>query len=279
MGGLLWLGRRRAMSIGRRCLILGLLLIAADASAQTYQILGGTLSGADGRREPFAGNFAAHALIGPTPGSTLLVVRDFALQAGEQTFTPAPPVEFEGPRPLLEVGSAIEVLGNDVPTAQLRSGGEVIRSDELQVTYGFLDFRTEPSNASRAVGLLNDSVPRRLHLAGTLYEVEQSFEIQRLCLPVSDPMLVAEPDPSQSGDISRVATPGLGEMPPSREPGGSVVIRGDGGRLIPADVSIRIEILQPPPNPIPLPFCAVLWPIVPSVERAVGRFALVATAA
>jgi hypothetical protein len=98
---------------------------------------------------------------------------------------------------LLEIGSAIAVVGNDVPTALLRSGGELIRSNELQVTFRFLDFRSEPGDASHAVGVLDDrGVPRRLHLAGTLYEVEQSFETQDVCIRLDDPVIIAQPDPS-----------------------------------------------------------------------------------
>jgi hypothetical protein len=93
------------MTIGRRFSILGLLLFAADASAQNYQILGGTLSGPGSQREPLTGDFAAHAFIGLEPGSMHLFVHDFALQAGEQTFTPAPPCCSKGCDPCSRSGA------------------------------------------------------------------------------------------------------------------------------------------------------------------------------
>lgn len=259
------------------CLVPVLVLTGAGASATDYQILHGTLSGSDGAREALTGRFEAGPFIPLeyVPDQRTLFVHDFAFRAGDRTFTLAggfsfsfeglPAVVFPPPP------DQIRLHGNQVEHVLLRSGGEVVRSDDTQVTLRYLDFRSVASDGGYAVGLLRDGrLPRRLHLEGTLVEVEQSFEIRDFCIRLDDPTLIFEPLPSGSGDVTLVASGGVGQTPLSDEPGGSVSIRGDGGRLIPADVSFRIVIVPP---------CSGLWPIVPPVEHEVGRFELVATAA
>jgi len=264
-------------------LVPALVLIGAGASATDYQILHGTITGSDGAREALTGRFEAgpFILLEYVPDRRTLFVGGFELRAGDRTFTPAGGVMFDGPRTLvvLPPPHQIHLTGNHVEQVLLRSGGEVIRSDEFSVTLRYVDFRSDESDGGSAVGLLRDGrMPRRLDLAGTLVEVEQSFEIPRyVCLPVFEPIsLITEPVSSPSGDVSVVAVGGVGETPLSDEPRGSVSIRGDGGRLIPTDVSFRIVIVPP----LPIPICSSgLLPIDPPVEHEMGRFDLVATAA
>src|SRR5262249_54465069 len=89
----------------------------------------------------------------------------------------------------------------------------------------------------------------------------------------------------------------VGEVPRLDEPGGTISIRRDLAeepRLVPAadlvigigigiapppEAIVPIEIGPPPGEPIALPFCTVLRPILPPVKERVGRFDLVATGA
>jgi hypothetical protein len=262
---------------------LGLVFMGRSAPAADYQILRGTLSGPDGGREALTGHFESEPIITLeyVPGERTLLVDDFALQAGDRSFTRAGPPSFEGIDSVVQIGDVIRLLGNDVDSAWLRSGGDVIRSNPIRVTLRYLDFRSRPDDGGSAVGVLPERrLPRRLHLAGDLVEVEQSFEIQSLCVRLDDPLIGLEPVPGGSGDVSLVAVGGVGEAPRLDEPGGSISIRGDldDPRLIPADIGFRIEIVRGP-DPIPLPFCAALWPILPPVEQVAGRFDLIATGA
>ena len=160
--------------------------MGTNAGAETYQILEGSVFAREiGWNEPLTGSFEATPF---APGSfgtedlTPLHVPDFAMQAGDHVFRPNPPIGFDGLRPalFLEVADQITLLGDEVGLIRMRSGGERVDSSDDHVTFRFLDFRSRPSGERHAIGQLGDSVlPRRLHLEGTLYEVEQSFEVVR----------------------------------------------------------------------------------------------------
>src|SRR4029453_6228152 len=95
-----------------RSRVLGLALVAlltagieSGAAAQTYRILAGALSGPEpGQQQALAGEFSVQVDEGAggqivprtDPLFRTLPVSDFALQAGDRSFAPAPPVQFEG---------------------------------------------------------------------------------------------------------------------------------------------------------------------------------------
>src|SRR3989442_1764825 len=115
-------------------LAVTLALIGVGASADTYQILRGTLTGPDGPPAVLEGHFETSPLIG-LDGRRPLLVGDFALEAGNRSFTRAGPIEFEGLTALITVSNTIGLLGNDVeagplpgpdPTAPSDPGGSIV---------------------------------------------------------------------------------------------------------------------------------------------------------
>ena len=216
-------------------------LLAASASAETYQILLGKIGNHD-----LTGRFDAVRF--ESGGSfRILLVEDFALEAGAYTFTPVAPIEFDGLVPI-GYGAPADLIAfyeNSVVSTWLRTGGEPIEASPDAVTFRFLEFRSEAADRGHAVGLLGDGVlPRRLHLAGTLFVVEQTFDIRSTGCSIlpSEPDAFARPD-RRIGEVSTAA----------------------------------VGIIVVPITPIPLP-CG-LSPQFPPVERPAGRWQLVATAA
>jgi hypothetical protein len=256
------------MTIGRVArLAVALALIGSGASAQTYQILIGKLSGPEpGQQQELTGHFSvfpgSRFSVSADGGQTVvnvytLSVGDFALQAGDRSFAQEPPVQFEGLSSHYVVPfDEIDLVGNDVIAVKIRGGGELIGSTADEVTFRFFEFRSDPGDAGRGVGQLDEAgwaVPRRLHLAGTLYEVDQPYRIARTC-DFRTPGLIAS-DTGAGGDITLTAHgASAGTATGDTHAGGA----------------IRIVIVQPP--------CG-LWPEDPAAERPLGRFELVATAA
>jgi filamentous hemagglutinin family protein len=158
-------------------------LAATGAGAETYHILSGTLTDPEtGRTQTLVGSFEARfAELDPT--STLpapLLVDDFEFRAGDRSFARRQPIGYQGLTPslFLEAANQIQVDGDRVGLVHLRSGGEWIAAGAEEVTYRFLDFRSDGVYARGAVGHLGDGpLPRRLHLEGTLREVDQSFRM------------------------------------------------------------------------------------------------------
>jgi hypothetical protein len=181
-------------------LLAALLLLApASARTETYQVLEGTLSVGD-TSEALTGFLELVLTDTATPELTLLQADDFVLQAGDQSFEPNPPVEYEGMKPILflEIADQIQLYGDDVGLVRLRTGGDVVAFEDDRVTFRFLDFRQGPSGGGSAVGQLGDSeLPRRLYLEGVLYEVDQTFEIRPLLCPLPTPI----PLPPRDGGV------------------------------------------------------------------------------
>jgi filamentous hemagglutinin family protein len=192
-------------------------LVATGAGAETYHILSGTLSDEEtGRTQELVGAFEASVPEGGV--STSLFVDDFDLQAGNRSFTPRQPIEYQGLAPslFLEIANHIQVDGDRVGLVYLRSGGEQIGEDGEEVTYRFLDFRGGGAYPDSAVGSIGEgALPRRLHIQGTLREVDQSFRLQ------SGECGVRPPPP--------VFLPGPQPPPPD---GGGAILTSDGGGAI-----------------------------------------------
>ncbi len=173
-------------------LLVALVLVGTRAEAETYQILEGALSIGDGSEsETLTGaldvSFHSFAFASePTPAGidppeqSYLLVDDFAMQAGDWSFTPNPPLGYYDGYRLWSVQQAdhIRLVEDDVVQVLLRSGGEVVASGEREVTFRFLDFREGSEGGGDGIGQLADGeLPRRLQLEGTLYEVDRTFDL------------------------------------------------------------------------------------------------------
>ena len=187
-------------------------LAATGAGAETYHILSGTLTDPEtGRTQTLVGSFEARfAELDPT--STLpapLLVDDFEFRSGDRSFAQRQPIGYQGLTPslFLEPANYIQVDGDRVGPVHLRSGGEWIAADAEEVTYRFLDFRSDGVYERRAVGHLGDGpLPRRLHLEGTLHEVDQSFRMfdAECGSPLPQPVPLPEPPPPGGGVTIRI---------------------------------------------------------------------------
>lgn len=165
------------------------LLLAGGAGAETYTVLRGTLTPADGGAPqhltgwlevaPF--EIGTRNADGTRDPVTPLRVDDFALEGAGRVLTPSPPVVFDGLRPFGFLEPADQILldvDDAVALFFLRAGGEVVAVDEDEVTFRFLDVGIEGSGG-RAIGSLGEGpLPRRLELQATLFEVDQTFRIQ-----------------------------------------------------------------------------------------------------
>lgn len=200
------------------------LLAAAGARADTYTILRGTFTPTGGEGQQLSGSLDISLFDTgdrDTGGLSFLRVDDFALAAGDQAFTPSPPVAIGG-SPLFFPEPADQILlsGDDLMRLFLRAGGDIVAQGDGEVTFRFLDFAS--SGRGRAIGQLGEGpLPRRLELHGTLHEVDQTFVLVGADCPVIPPVAIPPivlPGPS-------VPLPG---------DGGAVIIEspGDGGRVI-----------------------------------------------
>lgn len=121
-------------------LLIALVLVGTGARAETYQILEGALSIGEGSEsETLTGSldvsfhsFASGSTLDgvDTPEQTYLLVDDFAMQAGDRSFTPNPLPQFYGGHwiHLLQESDHIRLVEDRVRRIQLRSGGEVVAS-------------------------------------------------------------------------------------------------------------------------------------------------------
>ncbi len=261
---------RRLLLMSASCLVLG----GVEAQAETYEILEGTLTSTEtGVTRILTGAFDASPFFGATPGLTSLRVDEFAIQAGDHSFTPNTPIEFLGLTPILfiELADQINLQGDDVGLIQMRSGGELIASSAAEATFRFLDFT---SGGGRAIGQLGDGVlPRRLQLEGTLYEVDQTFRIvQGPCIlpPIA-------PTPPDGGVIvigggNVIIEHGSFDIHPEEtvefvQPGGSVGVRSrvtGGSSTIEGELQGGGEVVLL--NPVALPLGRIGAGATPTLE-------------
>jgi filamentous hemagglutinin family protein len=214
-------------------------LAASGAGAETFHILSGTLSDdPTGRTQELAGAFQA-SFAGPDPDPVndppaTLIVDDFELRAGDRRFAPRTPIEYQGltPAAFLELANQIQIDGERVGLVQLRSGGEPIADDGEAVTYRFLDFRGRGASPGSAVGRLGDGpLPRRLHLEGTLHEVDQSFRllVGECGLRPPPPVIPPGPMPPPGGGGIQIGAGGGITTP---DGGGTIQIGGGDGAIV-----------------------------------------------
>lgn len=179
--------RRSVLALaGSACL----LLFAAAASAASYRVLEGTLTdAATGQALPLTGSFETSVAFGGTTRPMVLVVDDFALQAGEQSFTHVP-TPYLG-LAAVSLADQLHVDGDAVVFLLLQAGGVVEEADG-DVTIRTVEFRADRSDGGRALGELPEGPePRRLDLQGRLFQVDRTFRISPSC---TLPLLVPLPD-------------------------------------------------------------------------------------
>lgn len=154
-----------------------LLLSAAGASAASYHVLEGTLTdAATGQTRPLTGSFDTSVAFGGDTRPMVLGVDDFALQAGEQSFTPRPPTPYLG-LAAVSLADQIHVDGDAVAFVLLQAGGPVEEADG-DVTIRTVEFRADRSDGGQALGDLPEGPePRRLDLQGQLFQVDRTYRI------------------------------------------------------------------------------------------------------
>jgi hypothetical protein len=259
-----------------RLLACALLLAAGGAGAETYRVLEGELAlGGEAERltgalevSPFAVQPipSGPEVLPPEPGEIpfrrpeSLRVDGFALQAGAQDLAAHPPLEYLGRTPTAYLQIADQLLLNRdtgaVDLLRLRAGGEIVAADEEQVTFRFLEFRSDVADGGHVEGELADSgLPGRVVLHGTLHEVDQTFLVDQCPIVIVPP----DPPPPQGGVIISF---------PAFDIGGSVAIGSvtgtlggsiGGGGYQPPDVADRLLQLAPDlAAPVPSPADRVL---------------------
>ncbi len=111
---------------------------------------------------------------------TVYLIEDFELQAGDSTFEPALPIEYEGETPVLflQIADHLNVESGSLGSFGFRSGGAIVDEGEDEVTFRFLDFRPASNEPGAHLGAIDDAIPPEyFELEGVLVEVDQTFRI------------------------------------------------------------------------------------------------------
>ena len=169
---------------------VGGLLLAVEASTEEYTIVAGSLSdAASGESQPLTGGLQLRVPGEPFDDTTIYTVDDFEFQAGNQTFLPSLPIEYDEriAALFLQIGNGIQFGPRGVEFFNFRSGGELLEANDDEVTFRFFDFRPGPSsNGPLGRQLPGDELPRRFHLHGVLTQVDQRFHIREDSCPELD---------------------------------------------------------------------------------------------
>ncbi len=188
---------------------LGGLLLAVVSSAEEYSIVEGNVTdAATGESVALTGSLELDPIGTPlSDGTTLHRIDDFELNAGDQMFLPRLPVEYNGKVPLillLQFADQIYLASDRVNGFRLRAGGDLVEVNGDEVTFRFFDFRsTSAAGSSVSSHFPGSPLPRRFHLEGTLYQVDETYRVNEgTCLPILIP-------------------------PPTTPPGGGVIIIGE----------------------------------------------------
>ena len=166
---------------------VGGLLLAAEASTEEYTIVAGSLVYANARESRTLTGGLQLRVPGESIGdSTVYIIDDFEFQAGNQTFLPSLPIEYDERLAalFLQIGNGIQFGPRGVGFFYFRSGGDLVEANDDEVTFRFFDFRPGSSSQGPLGGQLpGDEAPRRFHLRGVLNQVDQRFRIQEDSCP------------------------------------------------------------------------------------------------
>ncbi|MEE2672657.1 MAG: hypothetical protein VX466_02605 [Myxococcota bacterium] len=232
------------MSLGRTLIGIAVLLLAAEASTEEYTIVAGSLTDATtGESESLTGGLEIRIPAEPTDdASTVHIIDDFEIQAGNQSFLPSLPIEYDErvAATFVQIANQIHVGPQGVEFFHIRSGGDPIEVNDDEVTFRFFDFGPGPPSprplGARAVDV---SAPRHFRLRGVLRQVDQRFRIR----DDSCPEVEIEPLPPGGGVI--ITAPPPRPLPP----GGGVIITVPPIRPLPPGGGVIIT--APPPRPLP----------------------------
>lgn len=182
---------------------VGGLLLTTGAFAQEYTIVEGAFTDAvSGESQALTGALALRNPELPTAENiTVYLFDDFEFHVGDQTFLPAPPVEYEGEMPVgfLQIANQLYIEAQVLQFFFLRSGGDLIEENGDEVTFRFLDFQPTPSGLTTMNGQVLDGLPpSRFDLEGSLIQVDQTFRI----VDDSCPPGGGEPYPIDGGGIT-----------------------------------------------------------------------------
>jgi hypothetical protein len=202
--------------------VSGLLLChASSAGAQQFRILAGQLGDAtSGESAPLLGDLEfglapPPANILPGSGVDRFYIAGFELGSGDQVFAPSVQHAFDGlssPLLLLQLPDALDLVGTDVSSLWLSSGGNVVGSSEDTVTFrNHTFFGNEGSAIDRTAS--GGGLPVRFGASGTLRSVDTTYRILR---EPCEPIVVLPP-----------------RVPPINPPpgGGVIIIGGSGGTI------------------------------------------------
>jgi len=216
------------VSLGRTLIGIAVLLLAAEASTEEYTIVAGSLTdAATGESESLTGGLEIR-----TPGepsddaSTVHIIDDFEIQAGNRTFLPSLPIEYDGrvASAFLQIANQIHIGPQGIEFFHIRSGGDLVEVDGDDVTFRFFDFEPDPPSARpRGARAIDASAPHHFRLSGVLRQVDQRFRIR------DDRCPEIEIDPLPPGGGVIITAP----PPPPLPPGGGVIITAPSPRPLP----------------------------------------------
>lgn len=184
----------------------GCMLLAAGASAEEYSVVEGHFTEtATGESVVLSGRLEIEDSGTPlSDDSVVYSIDDFELQAGDRAFAPGSSVEHDGQVPVgfLQLADQIHITSDGVRLFHVRSGGEFVEATDDQVTFRYFDFESTDASESRVSGPLPDrELPRRFHLQGRLYQVDQTFFIRDGACPPGSELPPIVPAPPGGGVI------------------------------------------------------------------------------
>jgi hypothetical protein len=203
------------------------LLLATGGGAEDYTVVEGTLSDtASGESEALTGGFEARIFGSPPEEVTtsVAIIDDFELQAGDRTFLPREPIEYDGQVPFLylEVANQINFDEQRVSLFRIRSGGDLVSGPARRAAAGLaagspaaisraasistaLCTRSTRPSASPAAAANRSSSCLRRH--GTLPTAERSSSRRtgRTSSTASSRSRSRRPNPSNSWSLRRFA--------------------------------------------------------------------------
>ena len=158
------------------------LFFVPDAQSVEYSITSGSLTSTETNESlDLTGHFDLVSARG-IDGIAGYFLRGFDLRTGNDTYLPKIRTEYDGLAPvdILTLANPIFLDDGRFDSFLLRAGGELIDVQEDIVTFRSFEFLMEDSSQSSVVGTLFDaSYPVRIQVAGSLFQVDQSYRVRR----------------------------------------------------------------------------------------------------
>jgi hypothetical protein len=191
------------------------ILVASPAAAVGYRVGGHFVDAGTGTSSRVAGALVLEQveLAIDRQGARTVVpesffVTDFAIALADRILTPAPPLEFEGLRPLVpQIADSLLRDRRDLLFFALRAGGDLRALTADEATFRHVRLRSERGSVRGK--LRGSDYPARFGLVGELVLLEQTFELRR------EPC-AAFPLPGGGGDPGGGGGVVIGAVPPLR---------------------------------------------------------------